>query len=74
MSVDTSNATLTVTPAYRRPVIARDAHNVIVRLDRDEVLALIHELTRELQTRAIVEVYLTVEGGEVFPQEIADAP
>jgi hypothetical protein len=70
VSVDTGNATLTVTPAYRRPVIARDANNVIVRLDRQKVLALIHELTREFQSDAIAEVYLTVEGGEVFPQEI----
>jgi hypothetical protein len=67
VSVDVRDATLTVTPAYQRPMIAYDEHNVIVRLNRDQVLALIHELTRELRTGAIVEVYLTVAGGEVIP-------
>jgi hypothetical protein len=73
MSVDTGNATLIVTPAVLRPVMRRDVNNVVVRLDGQAVLALVHELTREFtDTDAIAAIYLTVEGGDVYPQEVFD--
>lgn len=70
--VTVGDANVWVTPAYRRPVTRRDAHNVLLRLDRDQALKLIHELTREFDGDVILEVYLTIEGGEVLPREVFD--
>lgn len=59
------DTTITTYPGILRPILNRTMANTLVKLDRDDVLALVHELTRHLSDDTYRSVWVLVEGGDV---------